>query len=151
MAWLAPLPPGLRRRAAARFAVRGESAERLLLFPSARDAWLRKLARARGRGAVDAILSGLGAEELLALRAWSRPALARRIARWAAEDRGRPLPVDGRDLLAAGLDGPAVGRALARIRLALLDGELASREEALALAAELARRARPRKGPRRKA
>lgn len=151
MAWLAPLPPGLRRRAAARFAVRGEAAGRLVEFPRARDAWLRKLARARGRGAVDAILGGIASEELLALHAWSPPPLARRIARFASEDRGRALPVDGRDLLAAGLDGPAVGRALARIRTAFLDGELAGREEALALVAELARRAPPRKAPRRKA
>jgi hypothetical protein len=99
---------------------------------------------------VDGVLAEVGDEELLALHAWSPPPLARRIARWAAEDRRRPLPVDGRDLLAAGLAGPAVGRALARVRTAFLDGEVSGREEALVLVAELARRARPRKGPRRK-
>jgi hypothetical protein len=42
--------------------------------------------------------------------------------------------------VAAGLAGPAVGQALARIRAAYLDGALRSREEALALARELAAR-----------
>jgi predicted translin family RNA/ssDNA-binding protein len=42
--------------------------------------------------------------------------------------------------VALGLDGPAVGRALARIRAAHLDRAVRTREEALALAREIARR-----------
>ena len=48
------------------------------------------------------------------------------------EDRALRLPLDGGDLTALGLSGPAVGRALAALRRAWLDGEIASREEALA-------------------
>ena len=142
--WLAPLPAGLRRRTAERFGIRGEAVRRLVDFPSAEARWLRRLARARGRGATDAVLGGVPDEELLALHAAAAPAVARRIARWASEDRRRRLPVDGSDLVAAGLSGPAVGRALSRVRTAYLDGEVRNREEALALAAELARRDRTR-------
>jgi FXSXX-COOH protein len=59
--------------------------------------------------------------------------------RWAAEDRSRRVPISGTDLAEIGLSGPAIGRALGRIRSAHLDGAVANREEALALAAELAR------------
>ena len=44
-----------------------------------------------------------------------------------------------------GLTGPAVGRVLARIRSAYLDGAVANREEAMALARELERRSRPQR------
>lgn len=142
--WLAPLAPGLRRHTAERFGLRGDVRSRIMGFPAARDRWLRQLARARGRGAIDAVLRNVADEELLALHAGSPPPLARRLARWASEDRRRRLPVDGDDLVAAGLAGPAVGRALARIRTAFLDGDLATREEALALASELARRGSPK-------
>jgi len=138
--WLGPLSAGLRRRAARRFGIRGDAAVRLVEFPAARDRWLRELARARGRGAIDALLAPIPDEELLALHAWAPPAVARRVVRWAREDRRRRLPLDGRDLVEAGLSGPALGRALSRVRTAFLDGEVTSREEALALAAELARR-----------
>jgi len=143
--WLGPLPAGLRRRAASRFGIRGDAITRLGEFPAARDRWLRQLGKARGRGAIDAVLGPVPDEELLALHASAPPAMARRVARWAAEDRRRRVPVDGRDLVAAGLSGPAVGRALSRVRTAFLDGEVESREAALALVGELARRARGRK------
>ncbi|MBW1686428.1 MAG: hypothetical protein JRS35_15340, partial [Deltaproteobacteria bacterium] len=67
------------------------------------------------------------------------PALRRRIGRWAGQDRARRLPLTGSDLVEIGLSGPAVGRALLRIRSAYLDGALRTREEALALARELSR------------
>jgi len=143
--WLAPLPAGLRRRTAERFGIRGEAIRRLVDYPAAQERWLRRLARVRGRGATDALLGSIPDEELLALYAAAAPSVGRRIARWAAEDRRRRLPVDGSDLVAAGLSGPAVGRALVRVRTAYLDGELRTREEALALAAELARRDRSRR------
>ena len=138
--WLAPLAPALRRRALRRFSVRGETARRIVAFPRSRDQKLRGLARARGRGAVDALLAGIDEDELHALYASAEPATRRRIVRWAAEDRVRRVPVSGDDLLALGLSGPAVGGALARIRAAYLDGEVANREEAVALAEELGRR-----------
>jgi tRNA nucleotidyltransferase (CCA-adding enzyme) len=145
LVWLAPLGGGLRRRAAQRFGIRGEALARLADFPAARDRWLRGLAKARGRGAIDELLRTLPDEELLALHASAPPGVARRIARWADQDRRKRLPVDGRDLVEAGLSGPAVGRALARVRTAFLDGEVRDRDEALTLARELARRSTARK------
>ena len=144
--WLAPLAPQLRRRALRRFAVRGGVADRITAMPALRDRTLRALARARGRGAIDGLLHELPEEELHALHAWAPPTLRRRIARFACEDRHRRLPINGADLAALGLAGPAVGRALERVRVAVLDGVVRSREEALALAVEAAR---PRRGARR--
>ena len=43
-----------------------------------------------------------------------------------------------------GLTGPEIGRALARIRVAFLDGGVRTREEALALAREIGARRRRR-------
>jgi tRNA nucleotidyltransferase (CCA-adding enzyme) len=139
--WLAPLPAALRRRALRRIAVRGDPARRVLDLPRAAERAAAALERARGRGAIDAVLGELSEEELFAVYV-SAPALRRRVARYASDDRYRKLPVTGDDLVAAGLAGASVGRALARIRAAFLDGALRSREEALALAQEVARRSR---------
>lgn len=138
--WLAPLSPQLRRRTLRRFALRGALAKRLAEAPRQRERLLRVLARKRGRGAVDAALSGLPEEELHALYAWAGPAERRRIVRYAADDRGRRPPVSGSDLTEIGLAGPAVGRALERIRAGFLDGTVRTRDEALALAREVGRR-----------
>lgn len=141
--WLGPLPAQLRRRTLRRLALRGEPARRVGDLARAAERTLRALPRARGRGAVDALLSSLGEEELFGVYALADTGLRRRVVRFAAEDRHRRPPVTGADLTEAGLSGPTVGRALERIRAAWLDGAVRSREEALALAAEVARR-RPR-------
>jgi len=153
--WLAPLPAALRRRALERFSIRGEQAKRIVAFGRNADRMLKSLARARGRGAVDALLAPLPEETVQALYALADVAVRRRILRWGAEDRRRRAPVSGGDLVEIGLQGEDVGQALARIRAAFLDGELLNREEALALAAEIARRSgltrsriRPRKSAR---
>lgn len=146
--WLAGLAPGLRRRTLKRLAVGGDVAERIALFPRSRDAWLRALERARGRGAIDAALSGIDEDLLLALHASATPTLRLRIARHANEDRQRRMPISGDDLVAMGLSGPALGRVLSRVRIAFLDGAVTTHEEALALAGEIARRSgrgRPRR------
>ncbi len=135
--WLAPLAPALRRRALARFAVHGAVAARVARFPRERDQWLRALGRARGRGALDALLAPIDEESLAALFASADPALRRRIERWAREDRGRRSPLGGSDLVELGFSGPAVGRALSRIRAAFLDRRVADKSEALALARAL--------------
>ncbi|MBW2229835.1 MAG: CCA tRNA nucleotidyltransferase [Deltaproteobacteria bacterium] len=137
--WLAPQSPALRRRTLRRFSVRGDWVKRIADFPALRDKRLAALEAARGRGAVDALLTGSDEEEVHALYCSAPPAVQRRIVRWAAEDRARRLPVSGHDLLALGLSGPALGRLLGRIRAALLDGEVANREEAIALAEEIVR------------
>jgi tRNA nucleotidyltransferase (CCA-adding enzyme) len=144
---LAPLPPAARRRALERLALRGRPAARVEGFPSLARRTLRALLRARSRGAADAVLRGLAREELLALAARADAASRRRILRHAREDRALRLPVDGSDLGALGLAGPALGRALAALRRAFLDGEVASRDEALAWARRRAARAKGR-GPR---
>ncbi len=146
MVWLAALPLPLARRTLARLAIRGAVARRILAFGRTRSTALRALGRARGRGAVDAILASLPAEELLALAAWAPASAQRRIRRHAEHDRHVAMPVRGDDLVAIGLEGPAVGRALAQIRAALLDRAIGSREDALALARELARGGRRRAG-----
>ncbi|MCG8592655.1 MAG: hypothetical protein MJE66_25475 [Proteobacteria bacterium] len=149
MLWLAPLQPSMRRRTLARFSVRGGTSDRIAAFPKARDAWLRGLARARGRGTVDACLGDIDPESLLALFASAETSVRRRIARWALEDRQRRLPVTGDDLVREGISGPAVGRALERVRAAFLDGAVANREEALALAREVTRSGARKTGRRR--
>jgi tRNA nucleotidyltransferase (CCA-adding enzyme) len=144
--WLAPLAPQLRRRTLRRFAVRGGLLERIVEMARMRQRVLRALEQARGRGAVDAQLRALTEEELYAQFAWATPAVRRRIVRYAAEDRQRRPPVSGSDLTALGLSGPAVGRALAHVRSAFLDGRVRSREEALALAREIGRHRSARSG-----
>ena len=130
----------LRRRALHRLAVRGEVAGKIVAFPKGRDVWLRKIGRARGRGTTDAALCDTDDEQLLALLAWAPPHLRRRIQRYALQDRLASLPITGDDLVTIGIRGPAVGRALSRIRVAFLDRAVRDRDEALALAREIARR-----------
>jgi hypothetical protein len=119
-------------------------AEWVAAFPKLRDEKLWVLARARGRGAIDAALCDLDEEGLHALWAMATPAARRRVARFAGEDRARRAPVSGADLVPLGLAGPDLGRALARIRAAFLDGGVRTREEAIALARELGARRRGR-------
>jgi hypothetical protein len=90
---------------------------------------------------VDAALGDLPEEAVQALYALANSSVRRRILRWGAEDRRRRAPVGGAELAELGLAGPDVGRALGRIRSGFLDGEIANREEALALAEEIAKRA----------
>jgi tRNA nucleotidyltransferase (CCA-adding enzyme) len=143
--WLQPLTPALRRRTLRRFSIRGDVAERIGRFPNTRDVCLKALLRARGRGAIDAVLAPLTEEELHALYAVADAKARRRIERFAGEDRIRRAPISGTDLVDLGLEGPALGRALVRIRTAYLDGALKNREEAIALAREIARRRSPAK------
>jgi tRNA nucleotidyltransferase (CCA-adding enzyme) len=138
--WLAPGPPALRRRTLQRFSVRGEVARAISRFPKASGGWMNALLRARGRGAIDALLAPLSEEELYAFYSLAESKLRGRIARFAVEDRMRRVPISGEDLLEIGLAGPALGRVLNRIRIAYLDGALKNRDEAIALAREIARR-----------
>ena len=78
--WLAALPPGLRGRTLRRFAVRGATATRIADFAKAHKRDLRVLNRARGRGAIDSVLSQLDEDELHALWA-SAPTVGAWVAR----------------------------------------------------------------------
>ncbi|MFP6638667.1 MAG: hypothetical protein VCC04_00375 [Myxococcota bacterium] len=138
--WLAEISPSLRQRMLQRLSLRGEAAARIGAFERLREQTLPALSRARGRGAVDARLSQIDEESLYALYAVAPTPIRRRIVRWAAEDRLQRLPITGADLVELGLEGPALGRVLGRIRTSFLDGELVNREECLTLAQELVRR-----------
>ncbi len=142
--WFAALKPGLRGRSVQRLSLRGDTAEKIASFDTKRRRAEKALARSRGRGAADRVLSAFDEEQLFAFHATCAPPLRRRVIRFAAEDRERRLPISGRDLAAEGLEGPVVGEVLARMRVALLDGDVANREGAIALAREIARRHRPR-------
>jgi tRNA nucleotidyltransferase (CCA-adding enzyme) len=132
--WLGPLAPAVRRRALERLALRGRPAARVQGFSALARRSARALLRARSRGAADAVLRALGREELFALAAGADAASRRRILRHAREDRALRLPIDGSDLAALGLAGPALGRMLAAVRRACLDGEVGNRAQALAFA-----------------
>ncbi len=54
--------------------------------------------------------------------------------RWLEDVRHRRLAIDGHDIVAAGLEGPAVGEALDRAMAAMLLGRADTREEQLAAA-----------------
>jgi tRNA nucleotidyltransferase (CCA-adding enzyme) len=54
--------------------------------------------------------------------------------RWLDDVRHRRLAIGGRDLLAAGVEGPAVGRGLEAAMVAMLDGAAGDREAQLAAA-----------------
>ena len=148
--WLAELAPVVRQRTLRRLSVRGEAADRVMGFARLRHQKLAALARARGRGAVDGLLMGIHEESLHALYAAATPPMRKQIFRWAAEDRQEKIPVTGADLVALGLEGPALGKALARVRAGFLDNELVNREEALTLAQEMLRRSVGKASGRRK-
>ncbi len=68
---------------------------------------------------------------------------AEAVGTWWDRDRDREPAVRGADLVRAGVPpGPAIGRALAEVRAAVLDGRVAGPEEQLALALRVAREGR---------
>jgi tRNA nucleotidyltransferase (CCA-adding enzyme) len=71
------------------------------------------------------------AEAVAVAGARGSPAAARR---WLDDIRHRRLAIDGNDIVAAGLSGPAVGAALDAATAAMLEGRAGSREEQLAAA-----------------
>ncbi len=122
----------------------GELAERLdwLEFTAReRDIVVAAATRARSLAPVmGGIDSASGLWALLRREAPETVALAggldaREAARkWFDEVRGIRLAIDGDDLVAAGLSGPAVGRALDAAMAAALDGEAVDRAAQLAVA-----------------
>jgi tRNA nucleotidyltransferase (CCA-adding enzyme) len=65
------------------------------------------------------------------------------VAGWWDRDRDREPAVRGADLVRAGVPpGPAIGRALAEVRAAVLDGRVGGPDEQLALALRVAREGR---------
>jgi tRNA nucleotidyltransferase (CCA-adding enzyme) len=83
----------------------------------------------------DAALARLPVEAaVMAAAEGAEPARA-----WIERGRRERLAIDGDDLLAAGLSGPAIGRGLAAARAALLDGAAPTRDDQLAAALDAAR------------
>jgi tRNA nucleotidyltransferase (CCA-adding enzyme) len=114
--------PGWARALAGETAGGGTLAERLrsAAAPSEVDAILRGSPPATAVGALAA-----GAEA---------------VAGWWSGDRDREPAVRGADLVRAGVPpGPEIGRALAAVRAAMLDGRVGGAEEQLAMALRLAR------------
>jgi len=95
-----------------------------------------RLARAARRSELDRILRA--APPAAAVAALAEGAEA--VAAWWAGDRDRHPAIRGADLVEAGVPpGPAIGRALAEVRDALLDGRVGDRDEQLAMALRVAR------------
>ena len=84
-----------------------------------------------GASAIWALLRREAPETVALAGALGAPEAARR---WLEELRHAKLAITGDDLVAAGLEGPAVGRALEAATAALLDGEAPGREAQLAAA-----------------
>jgi tRNA nucleotidyltransferase (CCA-adding enzyme) len=110
--------------AAAREVHRGMAAAHALPADASRSEADRVLAALRPPGTLGALATGAPAAR-----------------RWWREDRDRRPAIDGSDLVAAGVaPGPAIGRALAAVRAALLDGSIErDREVQLNLALRIAR------------
>ncbi len=139
MLWLGALGGDWPERVLARFDIRGDPARRILGFCADRKRTLRALSRARGRGAVDALLSDRDEATLLALYCSGEASERRRVGRYAAEDRHRTVPLSGDDLRELGFRGPAIGAVLARLRHLYLDGRWREPEVGLALGREIQR------------
>jgi tRNA nucleotidyltransferase (CCA-adding enzyme) len=92
-----------------------------------------------GASAIWALLRREAPETVALAGALGAPEAARR---WLERLRHSKLAITGDDLLAAGLEGPAIGRALDAATAAMLDGEAQGREAQLA-AALAARKAEP--------
>ena len=91
----------------------------------------RRCSAARGRPAIWTLLRR-EAPETVALAGALGAAEAARL--WLQQLRHRKLAITGDDLLAEGLEGPAIGRALDAATAAMLDGEAEGREAQLAAA-----------------
>jgi tRNA nucleotidyltransferase (CCA-adding enzyme) len=95
------------------------------------EALARRLDGLRRRSEVDRILRRAKAGAAVGAAATGSQA----VAGWWREDRDRMPEIGGADLIAAGVaPGPAIGRALEAVRAALLDGEVAGRDNQLELA-----------------
>jgi tRNA nucleotidyltransferase (CCA-adding enzyme) len=128
----------------------GEALEPEALAGSALPGWARALgAECRaGTELAERLRPGVAPSEVDRLLRAAPPAAAvgalargaEAVARWWAHDRDRGTAVRGADLVREGVaPGPAIGRALAEVRAAVLDGRAGGPEEQLALALRVAR------------
>ncbi len=97
-----------------------------------------RLDAATTASAVDELLRGTPVATVLGACASGSAAAVR----WSRDARGLELAIGGADLVAAGIaPGPAIGRALAAVRAAVLDHRVDGRDAQLALALDVARAA----------
>jgi tRNA nucleotidyltransferase (CCA-adding enzyme) len=83
-----------------------------------------------------ALMTAYGAVEMVLARAYGAEWLDDYLEKWSQVK----LEIDGNDLISAGVtEGKAVGRGLAEAKRRKLDGEIAGREQELAVALEVAR------------
>jgi tRNA nucleotidyltransferase (CCA-adding enzyme) len=134
-----------------RWALRlGAGVEAGAVEAAALPGWARALARevAAGAALAERLRSATAPSEVDALLRASPPATAvgalaagaEAVARWWSGDRVREPAVRGADLVRAGVPpGPEIGRALAAVRAAVLDGRVGGADEQLAMALRLAR------------
>ncbi len=119
------------------------------LVDAALPGWARGVAREVTAGAdLAARVAGLGSPSAVDALLRARPpaalvaalaAGAEGVATWWERDRRRGAEIGGADLMAAGVPpGPAIGRALAAVRAAVLDGHVGGREDQLDLALRVA-------------
>ena len=134
-----------------RWALRlGGGVEAGALEGAALPGWARALGREVGAGGAlaERLRSAAAPSEVDALLRASPPATAvgalaagaGAVAGWWSGDRAREPAVRGADLVRAGVPpGPEIGRALAAVRAAVLDGRVGGADEQLAMALRLAR------------
>jgi len=118
-----------------------------LAFPAADRRILAAAARAPElRAALDRAVTPSAVRRVLHREPVEAAVLAggEQAARWIAEWRHARPEITGSDLLAAGLEGPAVGAGLEAAAEAQLDGRAPDRETQLAAALDAARRLPPR-------
>jgi len=118
-----------------------------LAFPAVDRRILAAAARAPGlRAALDHAETPSAVRRVLRREPVEAAVLAggEQAARWIAEWRHARPEITGSDLLAAGLEGPAVGAGLEAAAEAQLDGRAPDRETQLAAALDAARRRPPR-------
>lgn len=133
--WALRLGVAVAPEALARAAVPGGAAA--MALATGRAAELAAALDAAGAASdVDRLLAA--ADPATAVAALAEGAEA--VAGWWTGHRDHQIAVTGADLVGEGVaPGPAIGRALAQVRAAMLDGRVSGRDEQLALALRVAR------------
>jgi len=115
--------PQARKRVLERLGLSGKAAARPLAALSALRRHSKFLAEPRSPGALDARLAEEPADNLVFLHCVLPAAGARQLVRFSTELRPRPSPLSGRDAVALGVEGPAIGAFLRAARTRALDGK----------------------------
>lgn len=115
--------PRARRQILQRLGLSGKAAARPLAALSARRRHSKFLCEPRSPGALDARLADEASESLVFLHCVLPAAGARQLVQFSTEISSRPSPLSGRDAIALGVKGPAIGAFLRAARKRALDGK----------------------------